>query len=446
MSNSQCSCPYLYQSQTYSKAFNLATSKLTHSQKYTFRLSVIAVGGPFLRINQVEASFTTLSCTISGLYGVLIKGKQNDLYFTLTVNYNGLDSDLSFQWSLVEVYSTLSGNVFKYSKLNTFVYNLFSKNGITLDSVCLADDQEIPSSLLLTNTTNNENRIYGIDKAGLIPNYYYTFAVLLKEPNGYSAALLTIQASPLPASRSLQVTPTSGYGLETEFIFTFPVSEGESNSGEIIKLLAVKCNGQEEVVYSVVGSSTSFKGVLSPGKSDCEHQVTCILRVTLDEVSVDTNVIITVLPSSNTETTAIATLLSQLKTSNSFSNTLSALSSATQVSVSEVSEQAKTNIENIYNSLSQIDNETTGVVSQLDDPSKLQFYNSSILILGNILENNVLSNLNLTLQNLIELKIYTYISSCTSIADAVYLIPSTIRALSASASIKKGTRRGTILL
>eukprot|EP00831_Metopus_contortus_P014454 TRINITY_DN15984_c0_g2_i1.p2 TRINITY_DN15984_c0_g2~~TRINITY_DN15984_c0_g2_i1.p2 ORF type:complete len:100 (+),score=33.04 TRINITY_DN15984_c0_g2_i1:89-388(+) len=48
-----------------------------------------------------------------------VPGKQNDLYFTVTVNYNGPDTDLSYQWSLVEVYSTSPSNTFRYSKLNT---------------------------------------------------------------------------------------------------------------------------------------------------------------------------------------------------------------------------------------------------------------------------------------------------------------------------------------
>ena len=171
------------------------------------------------------------------------------MYFTFTLSYQGKDSDLSFQWSLIEASSTLSSNTFSYSMLNTFIYDFFSKKSITLNSLSTSEDQEIPSSIKPIVLTSNTARILGIDKSSLISECYYKYAVLIQEPTTVSAAIVSIQAPKLPASRSFEISPTSGRALETKFIFTFPVSSGTSDPDEVLKILILKCDGSEKLVF-----------------------------------------------------------------------------------------------------------------------------------------------------------------------------------------------------
>ena len=127
--------------------------------------------------------------------------------------------------------------------------------------------------------------------------------------------------------------------------------------------------------------------------------------MSLGEEYVDSKLTITVLSSSDSSTSAITTLLSQASSNIPYTSTLSILSSVTLTSIEEESEQAKTNIEHVYSLLCQMDDSNTGVFSQLDDTAKLQFFNSSLLILENMLEQNTINNLNSTLQDLVEQKI-----------------------------------------
>ena len=437
LSNSNCECPYISESEASSRVFFLVSKKLSSSCKYKFRLTVTSQRGEFLRTDSADAVFITYSGSISSVEGIIINGNKNDLYFTFTLSYQGKDSDLSFQWSLIEASSTLSSNTFSYSMFNTFICDFFAKKSITLNSQTTSGDQEIPSSVKPRVITSNTARILGIDKSSLISECYYKYAVLIQEPTTVSAAIISIQAPKLPASRFFEVTPTSGKALDTKFIFTFPVSKGTSNPEEVLKILILKSDGSEKLIYYNVGSSTSFEGILNSGESVNEYQVTIILRVSLEEEYIDNKLTITVLPSSDSSTTAISSLLSQVDSKIPYTTSLAILSSVTLTSIKEESDQAKANIERIYTLLCNMDDSESGVFSQLDSVSKLQFLNSSLLILENLLEQNTIISLNITLQALIEQKIYHYISSFESNSDSVYLIPSAIGALSASASLKK---------
>ena len=84
-----------------------------------------------------------------------------------------------------------------------------------------------------------------------------------------------------------------------------------------------------------------------------------------------------------------------------------------------------------------MDNDNTGVFSTLDETEKMQFMNLSLNIFENLMEKNIVENINLSMQDSIEQKISNYVYSSSSNDDSVYLIPSTISAMSSSANIKK---------
>ena len=438
VSNSDCECPSLLESEAASRVFSKTASKFSDFCKYKFRLSVTSQDGVFQRTNSSEVMFITTSSPVSMLEGKINYMGQNDIYFSFTLNYQGKDSDVSFKWALIEVSNTSPSNTFSHSKLNTFVYDFFSNKGVSLNSQCKNGDSEIPDTLKPSEITKNTNRVMGIKKAGMVSESTYEYAVLVQEPSVLSAIIISIKVPKKPASRSLSITPTSGLALETKFVLTYPVSSGENDPNEIINILAVNCYGSEKLVHYTVGSSTTFEGVLSSGKSSCGYQVTLVLRVILEKEAVDQNVTVIVQPSSSSIPSTISKHLSKAQATNSYTNTLTILSSVTSNFISEESDQTKENIKNSYDILSQMDNKVAGVYTQLDESSKLQFLNFSLNILENLLTHNTITNLNLTLQNLIEQKIDDYV--CRLDTKSTNIIATAINTLSASAYLK--TQRG----
>ena len=105
---------------------------------------------------------------------------------------------------------------------------------------------------------------------------------------------------------------------------------------------------RKKLVNYNVGSSTTFENVLNSGDSECEYQVTVILKSILGDEYKESNLTITVLPSTAPATTAISSLLSQANATSSYKTILSILSSISLTSETGESETAKSNIDNTY--------------------------------------------------------------------------------------------------
>ena len=110
-----------------------------------------------------------------------------------------------------------------------------------------SEDQEIPDSLKPRVVTTDTARILGVDKSSLISEAYYKYGVLIQEPDAVSVVIASFQAPKLPTTRSLSITPITGYALETTFVFTFPIISGVRYSDEVVKLIVVSCDGSQKI-------------------------------------------------------------------------------------------------------------------------------------------------------------------------------------------------------
>ena len=144
----------------------------------------------------------------------------------------------------------------------------------------------------------------------MIPQYQYTFAVVVNYPAIPSFVYVDFTAPKTPRSRLLSISPVTGVGFSTAFSVVYLLPDISNVDNAQYQIYRKDCPSNKKSAANslsqVMGTSNLFTTTLAPGDPKCNYQVELILRSIEYNDFREQSVIATVTPSSTPASTVIS--------------------------------------------------------------------------------------------------------------------------------------------
>ena len=450
LNGSTCTCPILLSNFLKSDQLTIANAKIQNLCKYSYSLSVMATSSAGnKRTSSTKTEFLAYKSAILPIYGKVVQGHMfnvRDIYFSTQITSSCPDSQLSFEWSLVEVESLLPSSGVKYSQKNTFILNYLKKTGLALNSSLAKDDKEIPQSYQPDYLTSLSDRILGCDAKKMTEKTKYTYGVTVSYPSNASFVFITYETQLQPRNRTLKITPQSGFGMETSFSLAFSLlktTEVDRAQYQILRRDCPSSTSEAIPVTQVLGTRNSYTGVFSPGQESCKYQVEIVVRAIEYGSSIEVGNIITIKPSNKTANDVVADSLNQLKANSNNTNPnqkLTMLGQISNVKVTDSSKGGKDAVNTIKDGITDLDKPSGGVRDIMTKDQAIPLLNATSSTMGNLL-NTQSSNVDPTLASNVTAKVSNYLNDTGSLSGGTQIFPSFLSTLSSVAKI--GTSAGS---
>ena len=439
-----CVCPVLLSHNLESTQVTIAESKLQNLCKYQLSLTITATGSSsYIRTSTKQIEFLAYKKPILPVKGKTIDGYlQNvrDIYFTSELTSNGSDSNLTYEWTLVEIESLDPLYPVKFSQINTFTYNFFKRIGMESENSKIIGDIEIPHRYIPTYLTNTNERIIGLDIRTMIANTRYIYAVIVNYPDTPSFEFISYDVPPKPRERMLLVSPMNGIGMETQFSVMYHLAKTTDVDLAQYQILRKDCpssNSSATPVTELSYTLSSFTGYFSPGLKSCDFQVDIILRVVEYGSAIEIKQSVTIKNSQKTATELVASSLNALSSNDNYttpSQKISILNEISNINDTEASEGGKNSVNKIIKVISQIDSAAGGVRDLMDGTQVTYLLNATASTLGKVLTTQVANAEPSTALN-VSSKMSNYMNDVDSIPGGSRIIPTCVSTLSAVADV-----------
>ena len=441
-----CSCPAISRIRSMMPKLTLQNNTLVNLCKYVFKLTVSSMGYLSTRtcISQVE--FITLNAPILPVKGVIIQGKSNkvkDIYFSFQISFPGPDSSLQFNWTLVEIQSYDPKSTIFYSQRNAFLSSFLAGLGVVGYDSGGSQDVPIPSSMMPIYLTPTLTRFLGVNQSTIIPQYKYTFAVVVNYPAYPSFVYVQFTAPKAPRSRLFSISPVTGVGFSTVFSLAFMLPNISDVDSAQYQIYRKDCPSNKKSsansVSQVMGTSNLFTSTLAPGDPTCNFQVEIVLRSIEYNDFIEQSVIVTVTASSTPASTVISNQLNSLVVNNAsltIDQTVSTLCMVSSVNQTEKSAETQTSVITMMQLVSTIDSPTGGSLTLCNPPDMPKVLNTTSNILGGMV-NNQAATVDLQTAGNVSWRATAYLSLVINIDGATSMIPSIVISLSGVADIGK---------
>jgi len=455
-----CSCPLLSETQLAAQNLIINKLKLTNLCKYEFSLTLSASVGEYTRVASNQTEFLALEGPAETIKSKVIQGTSTtvkDAYLTFDVpNTNVPPENLKVKWNLVEVKSNNPKITEEYSEKNAFLYNFFNDQmKIPIDPSIISLDKPIPAQgsgrrrledLQPEYITEATSPVLGLDKASMVPEYSYTFAVEILGMDVPTFAFINFVMKPMPRPRVFTINPETGIGFETQFTFTFTLQQSTQVDSAQYQLFRKNCPGSDNApspISGKVAQTSSFTSTLAPGLKSCDYLVEIILRVYEFDDFIDVSANTTINEAAKPVAEVLSSQVSALESNSdmTFDQKMSVVASLTQVEVTEPSPESakvtKTVFENIANVTKQDE-----LLSQMDEKDQVELLKTNTEVLGDLIIGQQV-NFDAPLAE----------SSLNSVDDTLekvktkegdtYVIPTALAALSGIADIGTTTQQET---
>ena len=410
-----CSCPALLRSTTMMTRLKLSKSKLVNLCKYTFSLSVSATLGSYKRTATNQTEFLAFQGDVEPVVGIITKGHMTtikDVYFSFALSYKGKDTDLKFNWTLIEITSMDPNSTMFYSERGAFIYRYFQNLGIKMDSSVMKDDIAIPKLFYPTYITPTTARVLGVDQVSLLSLHQYIFGVIVTYPTGNTSFLFVSITTPqFPRFRVFTATPDTGIAFQTPFslMFVLPLSTDIDRANYQIyrKDCPSDPNSTVTSLTQVFSQVNVYSLTLSQGNKSCHYQVELILRAIEFGDFIELTDIVTVGPAEVPSTDLAASQMSNLQANNdsqTADQTLTTISAVSSVPLTENSTSSSGVVGALMDSISSIDAPSGGVLDVMSDQSKAKLLNTTTSVMGNMVSNQG-DSVNLTQASLMSSKV-----------------------------------------
>ena len=450
LNGSTCNCPMLLSSNLKYDQLTIPQSKIQNLCKYIFSLTVVATSSAGnKRSSNAKTEFVAYKSSIQPITGKVVLGHMfnvRDVYFSTQIASTGSDSQLSFEWTLVEVESLVPTNGSKYSQKNTYISNFLTKKGLAINSSVTKNDSVIPQSYQPDYLTSLSERILGVDAKTMVEKTIYTFAVTVNYNSSPSFVFIPYVVQQQPRKRILKITPESGVGMETSFSLAFSLTKTTDVDKAQYQILRRDCPSSKSEalpVTQVLGTRNSYTGVFSPGQESCKFQVEIVLRAIEFGSSIEISNIITIKQSNKAANDVVADSLKQLKANSNNTNPnqkLTMLGQISNINITDSSKKGKDAVNTIKDGITDLDKSSGGVRDIMSKSQAIPLLNATSSTLGNLL-NTQSANVDSSQASNVTSKISNYINDTGSLSGGTQIFPSFISSLSSVAKI--GTSTGS---
>ena len=438
-----CICPVI-SSNINSNQLTIKQAKIQNLCKYTFAFSIVATSTTGnKRTSTATTEFVSYKASILSIYGKVVKGHMfnvKDIYFTTHITSTGPDTNMSFNWSLIQVESlNLSGKAM-YTQKNTFICNFLKILGTNTSSLVKQNDTAIPDRFVPEYLTTKSQRILGLDAKTLTEKTLYTFAVSVNYPLGPSFEFLTYQVQQLPRQRIVKIVPNSGVGMETFFTLTFNLPKTTDVDKAQYQILRRDCPSSDSEaipVTQIFGTTHSYTGAFSQGLKSCKYQVEITVRAIEFDNTIEMATIVTIREPTKPATNVVADTLRYMKSNSKNINPnqkLNMLGQISNINVTEPSESGKDSVNTMMDMITDIDKPSGGVRDLMSSTQLIPLFNSTASILDNLLTTQS-TNVNATVASNVTSKISNYLYDCDAILGGTQIVLSSLNTLSSVVDI-----------
>ena len=440
-----CSCPIFSRSSTFMPRLVLQKDYLQNLCKYVFSLTISSAGFGSPRTDSSQIQFYTFKAPIRPVTGRIIPGSNNkikDEYFTFQLSYSGPDTNLTYNWTLVAIQSFNPNSVAYYSEKNAYISQFLRMLGVNQTIIPDGQDIPIPDNLMPTQLTPSNVRFLGIDKSTLIPQYQYTYAVVVNYPDFPSFVWVNFLVPRTPRQRLLSISPATGVGFSTVFsiVYLLPqITDIDQGKYQIYYRSCPSQNASAKSLTQVMGQSNLFTTTLSPGDAKCKNQVEIILRSIEFGDFIENSVIATITTPPTPSSQIISTQLNVMATNNAsmtVDQTISGLSSLTMVNQTEATADTRKSVDTMLKMVSVIDAPKGGPMSLYSSTDKPQLLNTTTSILANMATNQA-ATINITAAGNISSKATSYLNTLKTTDGVTCMVPTIVNSLSGVANIGK---------
>ena len=441
-----CSCPTFTRAKILMSKLTVLNTTLMNLCSYVFTLTISTSSTLTPRSDSSKVQFITFNAPLLPVKGVVIQGTSNkvkDIYFTFQISYPGPDSLLQYNWTLVAIQSYDPQSTDFYSQKNAFLSNFLAGLGVVGYTSGGSQDIPIPASMMPIYLTPTSTRFLGVNQSSLIPQYQYTFAVVVNYPVTPSFVYVQFTAPQLPRSRLLTISPVTGVGFSTPFsiVYLLPtITDVDNAQYQIYRKDCPSNNNSVAISLSqVMGQSNLFTTTLAPGDPNCNFQVEVILRSIEYGSYIEQGVIATITPSPTPASTVISNQLNALISNNkslTIDQTINVLCTVSAVNQTEKTAETTASVKIMTQMISNLDSPTGGALKLCNPADKPKVLNTTTNILAGMV-NNQAATIDLSTAGSISLKTNTYLTMAKGITGATSMIPSIVSCLSGVADIGK---------
>ena len=447
---SSCICPVLTNTQLRLAKLIIPKTKMASMCYYIFSLSVSALSSnKKKRVGSDSVDFLGFPGTVSPVMGTITKGtsnKINDMYFSFALTDSPVpDSNLTYNWTLVEITGNEINTTTNYTEVNTYIFNFLASMNIIGDANKKKKDRPIPENKKPKIITSTVTRVLGVDADTLIPKAQYAFGVKIIYPDNPSFALVYFKVPQLPRSRVFTVFPLNGTGMKTQFslMFSLPKSTGKDTAQyQIYRRDCPGSGNPASQITQIIPTSSCYTTVLSAGQKSCKFQVEVILRALEYDDYKEVNTVITVVADDNTSSTDLVSgQLNGLQKNKKYltpNQLISSLNELTNVPVPEASTAGEGSVNSTLGFLAGIDKPDGGMRDLMDDSKVPGLLNTTTSTMGKML-NTQTANVKPEAAGNMSDKMSTYLSDSGGIEGGSNIIPSCVGTLSGVAGVGAAT-------
>lgn len=440
-----CGCPIIKRSNSFLPQLRISKTDLQALAYYTYALSITATNNGIKRTSSSQIQFVTYTGTARPMTGYSYAGNSltvKDLYFSFIMQYNGSDSNLQYEWTLVEISSLSHKLNISYSEKNTYTTNFFKSLGIYIANPAISNDIAIPTNMTPTYITSNNQRVLGVDQNTLTPQLQYTFGIKVIYPDNPSFSFISFIAPKVPRTRLLSVTPSTGVGFSTVFSILFLLPAITDVDQATYQILRRDCPNQtitKSPLTEVLGQSNVYTTNLAPGSASCNYQVEITVRAFEYGSSIDQTCIVTVTAPPNPAAVIVANQLSAVvanQNSTTVDQKITSLCSLSSVNLTQPTASTKSSVQTMMDLISQLDSPTGIVMNLTDNTMKPQLLQNLAAVIGNIATNQA-ACVDLKTAGVMAAKINSYMNAVCNLTGGSSIIPTCLNTLNAIAQIGK---------
>jgi len=462
----QCSCPFFIDSIAKSKVLTIDKIKIRSFCKYVVSLSVTAASIDYTRFSNDQTEFLVVEGPAEPIKDKIIEptvplAKETYLTFDTGSTSNTTMDNIECEWSVVEVESLAPGATNKLSLKGEFTYSFFESVGIYVDENIKAQDNTNVTTT--SNDTSNETTssltrdalspkfltspnepVLGVDKSSMVPFCSYTFGVKVSGMSTPTFQLMKMETQPSPRPRILTVTPQSGVGFNTSFLFTWTMTSTVQVDKASYQIFTRKCPGSENQMSPLttkIAQSNSFTSVLAPGLKSCDEYIEVILRVFEYDYFLDITTNIKVSEPESSVEEVLSAQISKLSTNKDLTvdQKMIVMAGVSSVPVYESSLESQKVVQSVLTEVLNIANEST-LIDTMPPKEQVEFLTTSTEILTDLLENQQV-NFDYDMAKSAETQVNSFLTKVKTIEGGTYIIPSVIASLSGIANIASALQK-----
>jgi len=440
-----CNCPILSQAESRFSEIKLSKEKITSKCKYKFSLTISAISQQtgVIRTAYNETEFYTYDGPAIPVNAKVVEGNSigvKDAYLTVTLPDIDNSENVKYKWSLLEMESLDPRITANFSQKGEFIYDFLTNN------LNVAANPDIKNTE--SNSTNSNLQIFqgssscnltslyshalGIDRSKMLPDYKYTFSVVITKDKINTFLLVPINTSPRPKPRIFAVNPSEGIGFNTAFTFTFITESSNDPDTAYYQLFRKDCTNENRlnIISEKFSHSNSHIMPLAPGSASCGFKVEISLRVFEYGSFADFKANVTVREPNIPLETIVGFQLSQIRSNPylSIAQKISLISELARINVTNSIEVANSQYHILVEQISQFDT-PDGILSTLDNETQTEFLVTSTEIISNLIENQQ-TILDAEQAANVKNKVESYLVKVQTKQGGIYIIPSVLSALS----------------